>query len=137
MPTLGPIELATIGGESGPNMTTRQVLLYGFTSDSWSQGPPLPVPLNHANAVAHAGYAQVGSKFYVLGGRQDGATETRDTVFVLDLLDVAAGWTTVAGRMPTPRGGLAAAAVGTKTRILSEFKFANPADLRLNTFLTC
>ncbi|KAK3361808.1 hypothetical protein B0T24DRAFT_690259 [Lasiosphaeria ovina] len=59
---LGPTELATIGGELGPNMTTSQVLLYSFTSDSWSQGPPLPVPLNHANAVAH------GGKAYVFGG---------------------------------------------------------------------
>ena len=38
----------------------------------------------------------------------------KDTVFVLDLEDLSAGWTTAKGKMPTPRRGFATGIVGTK-----------------------
>lgn len=62
----------------------------------------------------HAGTAVVGDKMYVLGGRDNGQENPKDTVFVLDLCDVEAGWKTREGKMPTPRGGLASGVVGKK-----------------------
>jgi N-acetylneuraminic acid mutarotase len=62
----------------------------------------------------HVGGAVVGRSFYVLGGRDRGQVNVRDTVFMLDLEKQDGGWITKAGKMPTPRGGVAAAAVGSK-----------------------
>ena len=62
----------------------------------------------------HVGGAMVVHKFYVLGGRDSGVTNLRDTVFVLDLHDIASGWTTAAGKMPTPRTSIPTGAVDTK-----------------------
>lgn len=67
----------------------------------------------------HAGGAMVGGKLYVLGGRKEGQHNVKDTVFVLNVADrgkkgLEGGWTTRHGRMPTPRGGLVAAAIGDK-----------------------
>jgi len=62
----------------------------------------------------HAGAGVVGSKMYVLGRREDGQDNPKDTVFVLDLCDLEAGWKTAKGKMPTPRGGIASGTVGKK-----------------------
>ena len=62
----------------------------------------------------HAGGAVVGSKLYVVGGRYFGQENTRDTVFSLDLKKKNAIWQTSSARMPTARGGISAAAIGTK-----------------------
>ncbi|KAK1826985.1 kelch repeat-containing protein [Podospora conica] len=67
----------------------------------------------------HAGGAMVGGKLYVLGGRKEGQHNVKDTVFVLDVAErgrkgLEGGWATKEGRMPTPRGGLVAAAIGDK-----------------------
>jgi N-acetylneuraminic acid mutarotase len=60
----------------------------------------------------HAGAGVVGDKFYVLGGRDHGQNNVKDTVFILDLRNVQRGWVTSSARMPTPRGGVAAGVVG-------------------------
>jgi N-acetylneuraminic acid mutarotase len=60
---------------------------------------------------------------YVLGGRDHGQGNVRDTVFALDLCDLKAGWKTRAARMPTARGGVAAGIVGTKV-----FTFGGEGD---------
>ena len=62
----------------------------------------------------HAGAAVVGNTLYVLGGRTGGVLNVRDTVYALrlDPLGLIKGWVTKSARMPTARGGLAAAAVG-------------------------
>ena len=52
----------------------------------------------------HAGAAIVGDKMYVLGGRENGQENLKDTVFVLDLCDLKAGWKTSKAKMPTARG---------------------------------
>ncbi|KAH7063773.1 hypothetical protein BKA63DRAFT_526119 [Paraphoma chrysanthemicola] len=62
----------------------------------------------------HAGAAVVNQKMYVLGGRERGQGNVKDTVFVLDLCDLEKGWRTSAARMPTARGGVAAGVVGKK-----------------------
>ncbi|KAF1849565.1 galactose oxidase [Cucurbitaria berberidis CBS 394.84] len=77
----------------------------------------LPVPKSTQNIPEsrdHAGAAVVGSKMYILGGRNGGQLHIRDTVFVLDLCNLKVGWRTSSAKMPTPRGGVAAGAVGTK-----------------------
>ncbi|KAM7214563.1 galactose oxidase [Rhypophila decipiens] len=69
----------------------------------------LPAPRDHA------GVAVVEGIMYVLGGRDHGQVNVRDTVFALDIRSEKAaskGWTIKKGRMPTARGGIAAAAVG-------------------------
>jgi N-acetylneuraminic acid mutarotase len=62
----------------------------------------------------HAGAAVVGRKMYVLGGRDQGSDNAKDTVFVLDLECLEKGWVISASRMPTARGGVAAGVVGGK-----------------------
>jgi N-acetylneuraminic acid mutarotase len=62
----------------------------------------------------HAGAALVDERMYVLGGRDHGQGNVRDTVFVLNLCDLEAGWATSQAKMPTARGGLAASVVGKK-----------------------
>ena len=60
----------------------------------------------------HAGVAVVDGTMYILGGRFRGQDNVKDTVFALDLgCNMARGWSVRSGRMPTPRGGIAAAAV--------------------------
>lgn len=66
----------------------------------------------------HAGTAVVDGKMYVLGGRDGGQENVKDTVFVLDLNHPEAGWSTSSARMSTPRGGVAAGVVGKKVYIL-------------------
>ncbi|KAM7203894.1 hypothetical protein V8F33_001865 [Rhypophila sp. PSN 637] len=69
----------------------------------------LPAPRDHA------GVAVVEGIMYVLGGRDHGQVNVRDTVFALDIRSEKAaskGWRIKEGRMPTARGGVAAAAVG-------------------------
>ncbi|KAK3367959.1 kelch repeat-containing protein [Podospora didyma] len=91
--------------------TVNTVTAYHIPSNKWIEVPPAAAHL--PGGRDHMGYAQIGTKWYVVGGRENGATSTKDTVFILDLLDISAGWKTGAGKMPTPRGGISAAAVGT------------------------
>jgi len=51
---------------------------------------------------------------YILGRRKDGQENKKDTVLVLDLCDLEAGWKVAEARMPTARGGIAAGVVGPK-----------------------
>jgi N-acetylneuraminic acid mutarotase len=107
----GTIYLA--GGETTINGPTVDIVsAYHIPSDQW-----IPVPEPAARLPAgrdHMAYAQIGTKFYVLGGRENGQTNVKDTVFILDLADLAAGWKTSTARMPTARGGLTGAAIGRK-----------------------
>lgn len=205
--------LAVVGGLVESGETTNNVLLYDISGDAWTQAAPLPVPLNHPNAVAvdgsiyvlgglggdsewlavrdgfrynteggeweelepmpegsergsaitvvhggrfylaggipdgsgmsvddvsifdvesgtwldvpeaarhipaprdHGGGAVIDGKFYVVGGRDAGLHNVKDTVFILNLEDLEAGWAVSEAAMPTARGGLAVAAVGAK-----------------------
>lgn len=65
----------------------------------------------------HAGAAVVDEKLYVLGGRNQGQANVKDTVYILDLCDLESGWKISNARMPTARGGVAAGVVGRKVYV--------------------
>ncbi|KAH7311496.1 hypothetical protein B0I35DRAFT_438186 [Stachybotrys elegans] len=76
---------------------TDLVTYYDIPSDTWIEGPPLPVGLNHPNSVAHEG------KIYLMGGLAETGpglpwVATPET-WVLD--PAAAEWTSLA---PFPEG---------------------------------
>ncbi|KAK1574359.1 kelch domain-containing protein [Colletotrichum navitas] len=65
----------------------------------------------------HAAGSVIGSRFYVLGGRLRGQYNVKDTVFVLDVDDMEAGWVTRWVRMPTARGGVVGGNFGGKVYV--------------------
>ncbi|KAI9171816.1 Kelch-like protein terF [Paramyrothecium foliicola] len=95
------------GGEQD---TVDLVSIFDTKSNSWIAAPKaaarLPAPRDHS-----AG-AVVDGTFYVLGGRNRGQRNVTATVFALDLSNLRKGWQTRPSKLPTPRGGLAAGAVG-------------------------
>jgi N-acetylneuraminic acid mutarotase len=92
--------------------TVDTVSIYDTRTKCW-----LPVPEAAKKMPGrrdHAGVALVEDKLYVVGGRDHGQHNVKDTVFILDLRKVEMGWRTSRAMMPTARGGLAAGAVGKK-----------------------
>ncbi|KAL5595059.1 hypothetical protein FOVSG1_008748 [Fusarium oxysporum f. sp. vasinfectum] len=110
MRTLEPI------GPGGEQDTVDFVSAFNTKTSQWvdlpSAAKKLPEGRDHATASI------VGNKFYVLGGRLRGQRNVKDTVFILDLENLEAGWTTSEGRMPTPRGGAVSGTIGTKVYVL-------------------
>jgi N-acetylneuraminic acid mutarotase len=99
------------GGLSGGMQAIDTVSSYDTKENKWTTWPNLRLP----EARDHAGAAVVDGIFYVVGGRVGGTNQNRGTVYALDLNEIspATGWVTKAS-MPSPRGGLAAAAAGKK-----------------------
>ncbi|KAK7952863.1 hypothetical protein PG988_013557 [Apiospora saccharicola] len=97
-------QIPTVGSQP----TVGFVSAFNTTSGAWAALPDLPEPRDHA------GGAVVDDVFYVVGGRLNSTTEVRGTVFALDLLAAEKTWVSREARMPTPRGGLSAAAVGSR-----------------------
>ncbi|KAK8016244.1 hypothetical protein PG993_014433 [Apiospora rasikravindrae] len=98
---------------TGIQHTTANVSVFDAQTGAWLPGegwPALP-----DGGRDHAGGAVVGDTMYVVGGRCSGRTNVKGDVFALDLAATpeARRWVSKAG-MPTPRGGLMAAAVGRK-----------------------
>lgn len=94
-------------------------------TQQWSSLPSNPVPVHHGTAVG------IGNKLYVLGGFRipdSGKTgwypENKAWVFDLD----SQSWTRLPD-MPTPRGALAAVAVGTKIYVSGGAKIPDGTDL--------
>jgi N-acetylneuraminic acid mutarotase len=88
------------------------VSVYDTKKDTWKV-----LPQELPEGRDHAGGSVVGSTLYVLGGRNFGSTNNRDTVFSLRLHNPKATWKTSKSRMPTARGGVSAATVGKKVHI--------------------
>ncbi|KAH8898848.1 galactose oxidase [Thozetella sp. PMI_491] len=106
--------LYVAGGKAGTGAkSVDTVTAFNATSGKWipdylpSAAAKLPAPRDHV------GGAVVGHKFYVIGGRDTDITNVKDTLFILDLEDMSKGWAT-GPALPTARGGLCAAALGTK-----------------------
>lgn len=90
-------------GPGGLQDTVALVHSYNVTTGRWQTLPDLP------EARDHVGGAVIGRTLYVVGGRDRGQVNVRDTVYALDLRTHR--WTERAP-MPTARGGLATAVVG-------------------------
>jgi N-acetylneuraminic acid mutarotase len=103
-------------GPGGLQDTVDLVSSYDVLTGRWEPLPSLP------EARDHAGGAVVGGTFFVLGGRDRGQVNVRDTAYALDL--ATRRWTERAP-MPTARGGIATAVVG--TRIYALGGEGNPA----------
>jgi N-acetylneuraminic acid mutarotase len=102
-----------IGGGLRPTENTAtghfavdMVSSYDTDSGKWTALPRLP------EARDHVGGAFVKDTFYVVGGRVGNQTSVRGTVFMLE--KDGTNWETSKSRMPTPRGGISASAVGNR-----------------------
>ena len=98
---------------------------YDPAKDEWSQLPSNPEPVHHAAAVS------IGHKFYVFGGFHLPKSEkpgwyptNKAWVFDMDTQQ----WSELPP-MPTPRGALAAVAVGTKIYVNGGAKIPSGTDL--------
>lgn len=90
-------------GPGGLQDTVATVNAYDVVTRRWSRLPDLPEPRDHA------GGAVIGHTLYVVGGRDRGQVNVRDTVYALNLR--TGTWSTRAP-MPTARGGIATAVIG-------------------------
>ncbi|WP_394620301.1 Kelch repeat-containing protein [Lentzea sp. JNUCC 0626] len=90
-------------GPGGLQDTIADVHTYDVVTRRWATLPSLP------EARDHVGGAIVGGTFYVVGGRDRGQVNVRDTVYAY-----SRGKWTERAPMPTPRGGIASAVVGSK-----------------------
>jgi N-acetylneuraminic acid mutarotase len=90
-------------GPGGLQDTVDLVQSYDVVTGRWRTLPSLP------EARDHVGGAVVGNVLYVVGGRDRGQVNVRDSVFALNLSTHR--WSTRAP-MPTARGGIATAVVG-------------------------
>lgn len=109
----GGLRLLDLLPITGTQDTVANVTAFDTVSGRWVTDLPdaaqeLPEGRDHAVG------AVVGSRFHVIGGRDRGQTNVRDTVFILDLQDLASGWQTSSSVMPTARGGLSAGTIGSK-----------------------
>lgn len=99
------------GIPGGSGESVDDVSIFDLESGEWLEVPEearhIPAPRDHG------GGAVIDGKFYVVGGRDAGLHNVRDTVFILDLEDLEGGWRTSEAAMPTARGGLSVAAIGT------------------------
>jgi N-acetylneuraminic acid mutarotase len=86
--------------------TTAMFTSYNVATKKWSILPDLPAPRDHA------GKGQYGNKLYVLGGRLHGHWNVVDTVFGYDIHKRR--WSTDFPPIPTGRGGVASATIGSK-----------------------
>lgn len=109
----GGLQLLDLLPEAGVQDTVANVTAFDTATGAWVTDLPAAAQ-QLPEARDHAVGAVVGSTFYVIGGRDRGQTNVKDTVFALDLEDLEAGWRTSDARMPTPRGGLSAGIVGTQ-----------------------
>ncbi|KAI8964249.1 galactose oxidase [Daldinia sp. FL1419] len=98
----GGLDRLEIGGDQ---LTLDIVTAYDTEKGIWTTLPSLPAPRDHV------GGAVIGKKFYVVGGRDHGQVNGRNTTWSLDLTAPSKGWTTHA-EMPTARGGLAVGVIG-------------------------
>lgn len=80
---------------------------YNVRSNSWNEALPKLL-----QARQHSSGTVVGSIFYVIGDREFDIESFHNTTFALDLSNPSSGWREMAP-MPTARGSLACAALGT------------------------
>jgi N-acetylneuraminic acid mutarotase len=119
-----------IGGYPGDRFPSDVVQVWDSRTDTWSEGPPVPMPLHHASAVS------VNGKIYLLGGEFDGAGTNRPAIFldaVYELDPEVGVWLPLAP-MPSARSGSAAVVLDGKIYVIGgrppagpEFEMYDPA----------
>ncbi|ORY00239.1 kelch repeat-containing protein [Clohesyomyces aquaticus] len=107
----GGITLLNVTGD-GSEITVDTVSIFDTSAGKWVEVPEAAKTIPEGRD--HAGAAVVGDKMYILGGRKEGKEHVQDTVFILDICDMAAGWTISSARMPTARGGLSTGVIENK-----------------------
>jgi N-acetylneuraminic acid mutarotase len=104
----GGMKLLREGEQAG--LTT--VTAFNTVSGKWQELPEKAA--NIPDPRQHAGGAVYENTFYVIGGRDIDQYDGKDTVFKLDLDNLALGWSTSEAGMPTARGGVAGDIMGDK-----------------------
>ncbi|KAI1385693.1 galactose oxidase [Hypoxylon trugodes] len=90
---------------NGTQESLDMVTAYDTKAGTWTTLPSLPAPRDHV------GGAVINRTFYVIGGRDRGAANLRNTTWTLDLDSPSDGWA-VKAEMPTARGGFAMGVIG-------------------------
>lgn len=110
--------------EGGAQDSVDTVSVFDTQTSTWAQLPRLPARRDHV------GGAVINEVFYVLGGRDRGVDNVRDTVFALDLRPHRVSFSsyrwTERAKMPTARGGVATGVVKNKIYIFGGE--GNPAN---------
>ncbi|KAI1771433.1 galactose oxidase [Hypoxylon cercidicola] len=91
--------------ENGAQPSFDIVTAYDTEAGTWTTLPKLPAPRDHV------GGAVIGRRFFVVGGRDNGQPNVRNTTWTLDLDAPWRGWVAHA-EMPTARGGLSMGVIG-------------------------
>ena len=99
-----------IGGYPPGRIPSDVVQVYDPASNSWTLGPPTPVPIHHSVAMT------VGDRMFLIGGEYMGAGTGNPPVFLNDVyeLDVEAGEWLPRAPMPTARSGAGAGVIDGK-----------------------
>ncbi|KAI2635780.1 galactose oxidase [Hypomontagnella submonticulosa] len=92
-------------GITGVQASVDIVTAYDTVAGTWNTLPRIPAPRDHV------GGAVIGRTFYVVGGRDHGQVNVRNTTWTLDLDAPSKGWVAKA-EMPTARGGLSIGVIG-------------------------
>lgn len=87
--------------------SSNSLLIYDPRIDSWTAGPPAPIP----GGADHCNVAAAGGRLYVLGAIRVGSTFVDGNTYEYD--PVTRIWQTVA-QMNTPRGASGVAAIGSR-----------------------
>jgi N-acetylneuraminic acid mutarotase len=93
------------GYPTNASMTRPTMQIYDPATNTWKLAAPSPVPLHHPMI------AGVNGKLYSLGGQPD-------TNLVLEYDPATDTWNATRQRMPTSRGGGAAAVIGTRIYVV-------------------
>ncbi|KAL0579166.1 hypothetical protein V5O48_002847 [Marasmius crinis-equi] len=99
--------MRTLNIPAGEQDTVATGLVYDTRAKEWTAFVDLPEGRDHVGGVV------IGGTFYVVGGRFRGQNNVRGTVFTMNLTAEEKVWAEKS-IMPTPRGGLAAAATDGK-----------------------
>ncbi|OTA81835.1 hypothetical protein M434DRAFT_54187, partial [Hypoxylon sp. CO27-5] len=91
--------------ENGTQKSFDIVTAYDANTGMWTTLPNLPAPRDHV------GGAIIDRTLYVVGGRDNGQLNVRNTTWTLDLDAPSKGWVAKA-EMPTGRGGLSIGVIG-------------------------
>ncbi|KAH7398280.1 kelch repeat-containing protein [Pyrenochaeta sp. MPI-SDFR-AT-0127] len=97
-----------------PEAISDLVSVYDTQTSTWVTDS-LPAAAKHIPGTRdHARAEVVNGKLFVIGGFAYGGYNQSDTVFILDLQNLEAGWETSSARMPTPRASFASGVFGKK-----------------------